>query len=142
MRNTLEEMDDHYRHVNFLSHILIATRAFTRAYRVFGTVQTKVQGDINALQFLSDLERLATVYVATYRPDSDQWNGYPPSALKAIKVLYLLDLKPFRPLILAVVEKFSPAEGSKALALFVSIGVRILIAGRTDRKSTRLNSSH
>src|SRR3546814_5404518 len=83
MLNTLEEIDDDDRHVNFLRHILIATRAFTRADRVFGTVQTKVQGEINALQFLSDLERLATVYVATYRPDSDQWNGYPPSALKA-----------------------------------------------------------
>jgi hypothetical protein len=132
MLNTLEEIDDEDRHINFLRHILIATRAFTRADRVFGTVQTKVKGETNSLLFLGDLERLATVYVATYRPDSDQWTGYPVSALKAIKVLSLLDLKPFRPLILSVTEKFTPTEGAKALALFVAIGVRILIAGRTN----------
>jgi hypothetical protein len=91
-----------------------------------------VRGETNALQFLSDLERLANVYVATYRPDSEVWSGYPMAATKAIKVLALLDLKPFRPLILSVAEKFTAAEGAKALSLFVSIGVRILIAGRTN----------
>lgn len=132
MLSTLEEIEDEERHLNFLRHVIIATRAFTRADRVFNTVQSRVQGETNSLQFLSDLERLATTYVATYRPDSELWNGYPPAALKAIRVLSLLDLKPFRPLILAVAEKFEPTEGAKALALFVSIGVRILIAGRTN----------
>jgi hypothetical protein len=132
MLNTLEDIDDEDRHINFLRHILIATRAFTRADRVFSTVQSKVKGETNSLLFLSDLERLATVYVATYRPDAEQWSGYPVAALKAIKVLSLLDLKPFRPLILSVTEKFTPVEGAKSLSLFVSIGVRILIAGRTN----------
>jgi hypothetical protein len=132
MLSTLEEIEDDDRYINFLRHTLIATRAFTRADRVFGTVQSTVRGETNALQFLTDLERLAVVYVATYRPDSEQWTGYPASALKAIKVLAMLDLKPFRPLILAVVEKYSPIEGAKALAIFVAIGVRVLIAGRTN----------
>src|SRR3546814_20000467 len=61
MLNTLEEIDDDDRHVNFLRHILIETRAFPRADLVFGTVQPKDQGEIKALQFLRALERLATV---------------------------------------------------------------------------------
>jgi hypothetical protein len=132
MLSTLEEVDDEDRHINFLRHVLIATRAFTRADRVFSTVQNRVRGEADSVQLLSDLERLAGVYVATYRPDSDRWNGYPTAALKAIKVLALLDLKPFRPLILSIVEKFEASEAAKALALFVSVGVRILIASRTN----------
>lgn len=132
MLSTLEDIDDEDRSVNFLRHCLIATRAFTRTDRVYATVQRQVNGEVNALQFLSDLERLSRLYVATYQPDAEYWTGYPERARSSLRILRLLDMKPFRPLILSIAERFSVPETAGALKLLVAIGMRSIASGRTN----------
>ena len=132
MLSTLEDIDDADRSVNFLRHCLIATRAFTRTDRVYATVQRQVNGEVNALQFLSDLERLSRLYVATYQPDADHWIGYPERARSALRTLRLLDMKPFRPMILSIAERLSVSEAALALKFLVAIGVRSIASGRIN----------
>lgn len=130
MMTTIEEVDDDDRVINFLRHTLIATRAFTRAGEIYSTVQKSARGVTEALQFLSDLDRLASVYVATFNPDARYWTGYPERARRALRTLKLLNIKPFRPLLLSIGERFSEVEGDKSFRLLVSVGVRSLITGK------------
>ena len=48
-----------------------------------------------------------------------------------MEVLNLFDIKPIRPLILAVAERFNEKETEKATKFCVSFGVRLMIASRT-----------
>ncbi|WP_293352395.1 DUF262 domain-containing HNH endonuclease family protein [Phenylobacterium sp.] len=131
MRNMLEEIDDSDRGINFLRHLLIASREFTRADDVYSTVQKSVRGEAVSITFLSDLEQYSRLYVATFRADSEQWGAYPAEAIAALQVLNQFDIKPLRPLILAVTKAFAPAEAAKALSFLVSFAVRLLIASTT-----------
>lgn len=131
MRNMLEEIDDDDRGINFLRHTLISTRQFTRSDDVYVTVQNSVKGETNAVAFLSDLEALSRAYVATYRPDSDQWHGYPVRAVTALKIINKFNIKPLRPLLLSIGVKFSQAEAAAAFEFLVSFSVRLLIASTT-----------
>jgi len=131
MRNMLEEIEDEDRGINFLRHALIATRGFTRADEVYSTVQKHVRGETNSAAFLSDLEALSRIYVATFRAEAEQWNGYPPAAIQALRVLNKFDIKPLRPLILALAKALSPVEAGAAYQYLVSLSVRLLVASTT-----------
>ena len=131
MRRMLEEIDDEDRGINFLRHTLITTRQFTRADAVFATVQRSTRGETSSLSFLSDLEDLSRVYVATYRADSEHWAGHLPKTLQAVRVLNKFDIKPLRPLMLAIALRFSGREAYAALQFLVSLSVRLLIAAST-----------
>jgi hypothetical protein len=131
MRDTLEEIDDDDRAINFLRHALIATREFVRAEDVYDVTQKLVRGESNAVEFLAELERLSRTYVATFRADSEAWSGYSVPALRALRTINKFDLKPMRPLTLAISLKFSPLLAEQAFGLLVSITVRLLIASAT-----------
>lgn len=130
MKDTLEEIDDDERAINFLRHSIIATRRFVRADDVYEFAQT-VRGESNTLAFLAELERLSRIYVATYRPISSHWDGYPVSAQRGLAVFNKFDIKPLRPLLLSLAVTFSPEEFSKSIVALASISVRLIIAGNT-----------
>lgn len=131
MRSILEELDDEESGINFLRHSLIATREFTRADEVYSKVHTAVRGETNSISFLSDLESLSRTYVATFRPDADQWVEYPATAIEALKILNKFNIKPLRPLVISIARTFSAQEANKAFQYLVSLSVRLLIASTT-----------
>lgn len=83
------------------------------------------------MEFLTILETLASIYVATFNPEHDKWNEYPDSMRRAIQTLNLLNIRPLRPLMLAVAARFVPKEANEAFTLFITLGVRLLIASST-----------
>jgi Protein of unknown function DUF262/Protein of unknown function (DUF1524) len=131
MRDSLEEIADEDRAINFLRHALIATKSFVRAEDVYDVTQKQVRGESNSVEFLAELERLSRVYVATYHADSEYWSSYSAASVKALRTLNKFDIKPMRPLTLAIALKFTPALSEKAFMLLVSIAVRLLIASAT-----------
>ena len=131
MIDNLEELEDEDRSINFLRHAFIATRRFVRAEDVYDATNRDIRGEANAVTFLADLERLSRVYVATYRPASTHWNEHPQATIKALTILNRFDIKPMRPLILAVALKFSNQFSAPAMALLVSVAVRLIIASAT-----------
>jgi hypothetical protein len=130
-RRMLEEIDDEDRDINFLRHTLITTRQFTRADAVFATVQRSTRGETSSLSFLSDLEDLSRVYVATYRSDSEHWAGHLPKTLQAVRVLNKFNIKPLRPLLLAVALRLNGLDAYAGMQFLVSLSVRLLIAAST-----------
>jgi len=86
----------------------------------------------------SSLETLATAYVASFNPEHEKWNGYPDGVRKAIEVFNLLNIKPMRPLLLAISVKFGQKQAAAAFNFLVSLGVRLLIASTTRSSSVEL----
>lgn len=131
MKDALEEIADDDRAINFLRHVLIATRKFVRSEEVYGTVQSTIRGESSTASFLSDLANYARTYVATFQPSADHWREYSVQTARALAVFNRFDLKPIRPLVLSLALKFKPALFETAIKFLVSLSVRLVIAGRT-----------
>lgn len=131
MRGTLESLDDEDITINFLRHALIVQRGYLTAADVYEHVQDATKSEQATVTFTASLENLANVYVATFNPEHDRWNTYPKTALRAIEVFNLFNIRPLRPLILAVAHKMDPKQTSESFQFLISLGVRLLIASST-----------
>lgn len=138
MRGTLATLDEDDITVNFLRHALIVTKGFVREAQVYETVQEAVNSEQSAVTFASALENLASAYVATFNPDHEKWNTYPDAARRGIEVFNLFNIKPMRPLLLAITSKMDVKEAAKAIQYLVSLGVRLVIAATTRSGSVEV----
>ena len=130
MRGALETIEDEDITIRFLRHSLILIQGFVREHEVYEAVQRLAKAPQPAVTFTGQLESLANSYVAIYNADHEKWNRSDVTR-KAVEVLNLFDIKPLRPLILAIAERFSDKEAEKAVKFCVSFGVRLMIAGST-----------
>lgn len=131
MRGTLESLEEENITIDFLRHALIAMRGYIREAQVYDAVQDRVKSETTAVSFASTLERLANSYVATFNPEHEQWNGYPDTIRKSIEVFNLLNIRPFRSLMLAISAEFPEKEAASAFQFLISLGIRLLIASTT-----------
>ena len=130
MRGALETIEDEDITIRFLRHSLILIRGFVREHEVYEAVQLLAKAPQPVVTFTGQLESLANSYVAIYNADHEKWNRS-DSARKAVEVLNLINIKPLRPLILAIAERLSEKETEIATRFCVSFGVRLMIAGST-----------
>ena len=135
MRSTLEGLSEDDITVTFLRHALTVQRGMVRVAAVYDTVQAMAPNEGAALTVATTLENLANAYVATFNPEHEKWNGYPDAVRKSIEVFNLLSIKPFRPLILAIANKFDKKETGTAYRFLVSLSVRLVIASGTTSGS-------
>ena len=132
MRGTLETIDEDDLTVTFLRHALIVQHGPLRESDVYRMVQNTVRSEDSAATFAADLDRLSASYAATFNPEHETWNSYPPSIRQAIRVLNALNIRPLRPTVLAVAARIeNRGEASDALSFLLSLGVRLLIASST-----------
>jgi hypothetical protein len=89
----------------------------------------KSEGQVAGL--LDEFELLSQDYIALFNPESERWNGYADSMRDAIRTLDLLNIASVRPLMLAVVCRFSKKEATAVFRKLVSWKVRYLIGGAT-----------
>jgi hypothetical protein len=131
MRGVLESLADDDITVNFLRHALIAQTGYLREVEVFERVQRVAKSEPAAVTLAASLEQLATAYVATFNPEHEQWNDYPDTARRAIEVFNLFNIRPLRPLLLAVAMRMDKNEANKSFRFLISLTVRLTIAGNT-----------
>lgn len=132
MRGILDSLDeDEVPTITYLRHALMLRRGYFRESDLYDQVQDMAKSDAQVIEVLELLERLSSDYVATFNPESEQWNSYPDNIRESVKPLNLLNIKPLRPLMLAVAAKFPKKEASAAFRKFISWDVRFLIAGST-----------
>jgi hypothetical protein len=130
MRGALEtNSDDPEITITFLRHALVTQEGYVRDSQIFDRIQRNVKSQQAAVAFSATLEALANAYVATFNSDHERWNGYPDAGRRAIEVLNLIDIKPMRPLILAIAAKMDPREASRAFRFLIGLAVRLMIAG-------------
>lgn len=138
MRGALEASEEEDITINFLRHALIVQRGYLREADVYDGVQDIAKSEQTSVTFASTLEHLANVYIATFNPEHERWNTYPDSARRAIEVFNLLNIRPMRPLILAVAAKMEQKETSRVFQFLISLGVRLLIASSTRSGSVEI----
>ncbi|MCL2459204.1 MAG: DUF262 domain-containing protein [Desulfobulbus sp.] len=130
MRGALETLGDEDGTVLFLRHALTLMMGFVRETQVYDAVRNHAKAPQPVMTFVTHLESMASSYVAILNPDHEQWNEHTEATRKALAVLNLFDVRPLRPLILAVGHKFQKrGEVEKAFKFCVSLGVRLMIAG-------------
>lgn len=131
MRGALETVEDDDITITFLRHALTVISGFVRETQVYDTVQNIAKGPQPAVTFAGQLEALANGYVAIHNVEYDKWNKYSDATRKAIEVLNLFDIKPLRPLMLAIAQKFTDKETERAFQFCVSLGLRLMLASST-----------
>jgi Protein of unknown function (DUF1524) len=145
MQSILETLEEDDITVTFLRQAMIAIRGHLREDEVFEAVQQTAKGPQTSVQFLTSLETLASAYVASFNPDHEKWNPYPDSIRRAIHTLNLLNIRSMRPLMLATASQFSKKEAAEAFRMFISWGVRLIIASNTSRGAVEVplaNAAH
>jgi hypothetical protein len=135
MKSALESLEEDDITVTFLRQAMIAIRGHLRESEVYDKVQERVKGPQSAVQFLTQLETMALIYVAIFNPEHERWNPYPDTIRRAIQALNLLKIKGVRPLMLAVASQFQPKEAGEAFRMFISWSVRFIITSNTSRGS-------
>jgi hypothetical protein len=135
MKSSLESLEEDDITVTFLRQAMIAIRGHLRESEVYERVQERVKGPHSAVQFLTQLENMATIYVAIFNPEHEKWNSYPDSIRRAIQTLNLLNIRSMRPLMLAAASQLPDKEAADAFRMFISWGVRLIIASSTSRGS-------
>ncbi len=138
MRSILETLEEDDITVTFLRQAMIAIQGHLREEQVFEAVQETAKGPATSIQFLTSLESLASAYVASFNPDHEKWNPYPDSIRRAIHTLNLLNIRSMRPLMLAVASQFAKKEAAEAYRMFISWGVRLIIASNTSRGTVEI----
>ncbi len=121
--------------VIFMRCALILIQGPLTKDQIFDVVQAKAKGALNALNLCRQMEGLAATYAATFSTDHEKWVAYPDAIKLAIKTLNFFNIQPFRPVIVAVADKFEPKEAVKALDLLISVAVRVTIASSTSSGS-------
>jgi hypothetical protein len=131
MRGALESLDEDDVTIDFLRYAVIAMSGPKREADLYRTIKTLSTSAPKALALATQLDDLAGVYAATLNSDHARWNTYNASARKALQVLNLLDIRPMRPLVLAVAARMSQGPATKSFRFLASLGVRLLIASST-----------
>jgi len=97
---------------------------------LFKDIKNKITNKNQAITLLENLERNAELYLALLNPNHQFWKEYPYECAVYIGELKELGLTQNRPLLLAVLGRFSDRdEVKKALKLINSWSVRNLITG-------------
>ena len=131
MLENLQELGDYDPQVSFLRHYLIAFSGFVRADGVYDAIQTRYKNEGTSISFLTSLAEASRTYTATFNPESEFWDRYSPVSRKFLTDFNFFDLKPMRPLLLAVSAKFSKKEFEKSIRFFTSLSLRLVMSART-----------
>ena len=126
---TLESTESEGILVTYIRHLWSSKHGLTREKELFHAIKRMVTSRQAALDFADDLAQSAITYAAILNPAHELWKPYGTTARLHMATLNLLGMVQLRPLLLAIIEKFSEAETRKSLGCMVSWAVRLLITG-------------
>jgi len=131
IKGSLESVSEKDITVNFIRQAIVCQYGWVKETDVHEKVQKEINGASSARSFITELEIQARDFAAVLNPSSDKWSGYNAQIRKSLEILNLLNVKPFRSLLLAITQKFSTKEVTAAFRGLVSLGVRMLLASST-----------
>jgi len=129
MISTLEAIDNEEITVTYIRHFWSSKYGSTREKELYNQIKSNVRNKTQALSFSTELTQNSKLYSAMLNTSHELWKTYGPTAREHMNNLNLLRMIQIRPLILAVLSKFSVPETQKVLRLMVSWVVRFLIVG-------------
>lgn len=125
----LESASDDPLIVTYLRHFSMSRYGLIREKELFGLIKRKITNKRVALQFSTDLCNSARTYSALINTEHEFWNGFDFKVRDSVASLNLLGMTQIRPLLMAILEKFSPKDTVSSFELLVAIAVRFQIVG-------------
>jgi hypothetical protein len=113
----------------FLRHYWSSRYGAVRERLLYKSIKERVATDIQAVDFISELQKAARHYAAILSSENDFWAQKGATVKDNVDTLNRLELEQNRPLLLAAMQHFSEAELKKLLRAMVSWSVRGLIVG-------------
>jgi uncharacterized protein DUF262/uncharacterized protein DUF1524 len=113
---------------HFLRHQWASQHGLTREKDLFDEIKKDITTPPNALKYASCLLDDGKIYAALTGSTQPFWADWGGTAKRDIDIINKLEMQRISPLLLAVVATFTRSEAQKALHLFVSWGVRFLVA--------------
>jgi Protein of unknown function DUF262/Protein of unknown function (DUF1524) len=129
MLGTLESLGDEEIVMDYLRHSTICQHGPTKEKEVFEKIRGAVNSNAKALDFLGSLETGAGMYSALFNADHPFWNAHGTTARAHVRTMIELRISQIRPLMFAIIQRFSVEEVRKALKMLISWSVRFLIVG-------------
>jgi hypothetical protein len=115
--------------VDFLRQFWSSKHGAVREKELFTSIRGKVGSRSAALELAKELPEASRYYAALLDSKHELWAEFPPEAKASVEALIRLDLGQYRPLALAVLEKFDEQEKVRTLRALVSWAMRGLVVG-------------
>jgi hypothetical protein len=129
MQATIDPLGDERVTTDFIRHLWASQNGATRERDLYANIKKKITSKVKALEFATHLEKGAVYYAALLNPQHSLWTNLGTEAREHVLLISTLKMVQIRPLLLAVMAKFTAAEQKKALRIMVSWGVRFLVTG-------------
>jgi len=129
MASVVEAAEDEGLIVDFIRHLWCSQFGVTREKELYDRIKERITSKQKAIDLSSIFANSARTYAAIVNTDNELWASYGSEARSYMATLNLLGMTQIRPLILSILQQFSPAEVKKSLRLFVSWAVRFVIVG-------------
>lgn len=113
----------------FIRHLWSSMHGATRERLLYKGIKERITSRVHAVEFSQTLLESSRLYAAILNSDHELWSDLGVETKKNVETLMRLNLEQMRPLLLAIMQHFSPAEMKRALRALVSWGVRGLIVG-------------
>ena len=129
MLGALAAVDTDASVVDYIRHYWSSLHGATRERDLYAVIRKRTSSKQAAVDLALGLEAGARHYAALLSSGHELWNEYGAGTRQHIETINLLRMVQVRPLLLAILAKFSPSEARKAFRLVVAWGVRFLVHG-------------
>ncbi|MFA5431593.1 MAG: DUF262 domain-containing HNH endonuclease family protein [Candidatus Paceibacterota bacterium] len=125
------ESEDEALLLTYIKHFWFTYYYFVRERNneLFKSIKADIKTSTSVTTFVNNLKNDVDVYLAILNHNSSFWDNYDNLCRSHIETLNYFNLEQYRPLVFAILKRFSPDEVKKALKLIVSWLVRNLIVG-------------
>jgi hypothetical protein len=129
MLGALTAVDTDASVVDYIRHYWSSVHGATRERDLYAVIRKRTSSKQAAVDLALGLEAGARFYAALLSSGHELWNEYGASTRQHIDTINLLRMVQVRPLLLAILAKFSIQEAKKAFRMVVAWGVRFLVHG-------------
>lgn len=115
--------------VDYIRHLWSSYNGAIREKDLYDAIKHKINSKQSAVDYASNLSRDARLYAGIINVDHELWAAFDAQTRQHMQTINLLRMIQIRPLLIAVLSKFSPKDVNKIFPLMVSWSVRFLIVG-------------
>jgi Protein of unknown function DUF262/Protein of unknown function (DUF1524) len=117
--------------VMFLRHHWSSMHGATRERDLYASIKANIKSSTQAVAYAAELAEAAKDYAALLSPSDAYWqrHGFTTTTSTNVDILLRLELEQNRPLLLAVMKKFTRAQIRKTLNALVNWSVRGIVVG-------------
>lgn len=115
--------------LDYIRHLWSSKYGATREKLLYDNIKSNITSKQAAIDLTTELADNARLYAAILNSEHELWKKYSTTTHHHMATINLLRMIQIRPLLLALLSKFSNVELQKIFPVMVSWGVRFLVSG-------------